>query len=202
MSNSGTENICSPLRPASDVSLVFACHDIHLTEQASRSNNQIELVLSNSGTGTFAMAPQGSSLRGELWRNNHTPNEIAWSIRAWSHPATVPPSLWIGFRAGVQVGDATCLPSIVPRVLTAVLTSHFLTSHLKQIVFLTRSWSRVLVSGTSFNCFPSLSGRGCLRPAPSHPLSPGIPNLLAAANRHRCRTIERHHSPPTSVSHR
>ncbi len=159
---------------------------------------------------TFAMAPQGSSLCGDLWRNNHTPNEIAWSIRAWSHPATVPPSLWIGFSVGVQVGDAACLPSIVPRiltsvlasVLTSVLTSRFLTSHLKQIVFLTRSRSRALVSGRSFNCFPPLSGRRRLRPAPSHPLSPGIPNLLAAANRRRCRTIERRRSPPTGVSHR
>ena len=69
---------------------------------------------------------------------------------------------------------ATCLPSIVPRVRT---------SPLKQIIFLTRSRSRALVSGTSFNCLPSFSGRRCLRPVLSHPLSPGIPNLLAPVDR-------------------
>jgi len=69
------------------------------------------------------------------------------------------------------------------------------------MIFLMRSRYRVLVSGTSFNCLPSFSGRRCLRPALSHPLSPGIPNLLAPVDRRRCNTIERHHSSPTGVSH-
>jgi hypothetical protein len=100
---------------------------------------------------------------------------------------------------GHKLGIATCLPLIVPRaIVPRVLVPRVLTS---PIIFLTRSRSRALVSGTPFNCLPSFSGRGCLRPALNHPLSPGIPNLLAAANRRRCTTVERHHSSPTGVSH-
>ena len=70
------------------------------------------------------------------------------------------------------------------------------TSLLKQINFATRSRSPALAPGMSFDCLPSFSGRRCLRPALSHLLSPGIPNLLATVNRRRCNTIERHHSSP------
>jgi hypothetical protein len=111
-----------------------------------------------------------------------------------SHPATVLPSLRVGFRVGAQVGDAICLPSIVPRVLTSVLTSS-----LKQIRFPTRS--RAPVPGTSFDCFRSFSEQRCWQPALNHPLSAGILDLSARADRRRCNTIERHHSSPTGVSH-
>src|ERR1700730_3177610 len=116
-----------------------------------------------------------------------------------------PPPVFIGHGAALVsllpcylvrfrwVGGATCLPSAVPELRTSTL---------KQTVFsLTRLRSRPSVFGTSFNCLPSFSRRRCLRPALSHPLSPGIPNLLAPVDRRRCNTIERHHSSPTGVSH-
>jgi hypothetical protein len=81
----------------------------------------------------------------------------------------------VGFRLGAGLGDATCLPSIVPR-------------------------ARPLGPGTSFNCLSSFSALRRLRPARSPPRCK-IPDLLAQVGRRRCPMIERHHPSPIGVSH-
>ena len=131
-------------------------------------------------------------LCGELWRNNHT--------RMKSSFDAVPGLIQPRFRPHCGSGLAWDVNWGVQHVFHR-WCEEFLTWPLKQILPLTRSPSRTLVSGTSFNCLPSFSGRRCLRPALSHPLSPGIPNLLAAADRRRCNMIERLHSSPTGGSH-
>ena len=80
--------------------------------------------------------------------------------------------------------DAICLPSDVP---------------------VRRAWrlKRTILTrpafGKSFDCLPSLWRRRRLRPALSPPSLLGTLDLLAAADRRRWNTIERHHSRRTGA---
>ena len=85
-----------------------------------------------------------------------------------------------------QVSDSTGAA-----ILGCVVTATHTQTGLKRTI-LTRAWSRLTVSGKSFDCLPSLSRRGCLRPARNLRSSARIPSLFPATGRHRSHTIERH----------
>src|SRR6516165_5619930 len=135
-----------------------------------------------SCTGHVGKCQQATSrLRRVVAQQSH-PNEIDGlmpCLISSSHGSAL-----IAGRAGGRIGDARCLSSIVPRARTSLLK---------------RAPSRPLGPGTSFNCLSSFSVLRRLRPARSPPRSE-IPTLLAPVGRHRCHTIERHHSSPTGVS--